>query len=263
MSRVLIHPGFHKTGTTSIQSTLKLNADRLAPHLRIVLRDDMSGLTDACRSYSKSPKPRRLDAVLREAIALFDTLEPSDPRPVLISSEDLSGLLPGRQDVLSYAAAPALMAAIGGAAEERFGDWPTFVFTTRDPAGWLGSSWWQHLRSTRMTDDLDAWSDRAAEAAQLDLIVAATSEAVPDATVIAAPLAEAKDLPEGPLSPLLDLLDLPPSLRGTLEIAPRANATPSVGLEPIFLALNRSGLPDAIVGETKRMLLRKARKIDG
>ena len=47
MTLVVIHAGFHKTGTTSVQTALTENAERLAPHLRVLLKPDFKPLTDA------------------------------------------------------------------------------------------------------------------------------------------------------------------------------------------------------------------------
>ncbi len=55
MRRIVIHAGFHKTGTTTVQQTLKAHATVLAPHLQVVLREDMEAVCEAARAYSLAP----------------------------------------------------------------------------------------------------------------------------------------------------------------------------------------------------------------
>ena len=52
--RIIIHAGFHKTGTTTVQKTLRANREDLRPHCRIILRPGMVALCEAARAYSVS-----------------------------------------------------------------------------------------------------------------------------------------------------------------------------------------------------------------
>lgn len=260
MTHLVIHPGFHKTGTTSVQTLLRENRALLSHHLRICLRPDFLELTETTRRYCLNPKPRRLDNVRAAAAAFFATLDLDDPRPILMSSEDLSGLMPGRRDLTTYAAAAPLMAAICTAATARFGDSlrHTLFFSTRDPDGWLRSSYWQHLRGTRMTDDLQTYLVKAAQAADLDAPLAAVHAAVRGATVTSLPLDVSRDLPQGPLTPLLELVELPQTVRARIVLSQPDNVQPDNGLDDVFLALNRSGLHNRNLADIKSRLLRMA-----
>lgn len=262
--RLVIHPGFHKTGTKSVQTALRDNASVLAPYLRVLLREDLPELIDRARGYSRHPTPRRMQSVYDAALAVFETLDPGDHRPVLISSEDLSGYMPGRRDVFHYRAVPAIMAQIERAALARFGADAelSFYFSTRAPKPWLTSLWWQNLRGTRLDMPLKRYLRVSAELGDLDLVVAAVASGVTAARVDAVSLDITADLPEGPLAPLLELVGLPTHARSALRFGPPANVRPGMGLEDVFLALNRSGLPDDVVAGAKRDLLRAARRDD-
>ena len=63
----------------------------------------------------------------------------------------------------------------------------------------------------------------------------------------------------GPVSPLLEWAGLLPEDWGPPP--PLKNARPDLGLEALFLALNKSGFSDAYVKDVKRSLLRKARRM--
>lgn len=258
--RLVIHAGFHKTGTTSVQKTLHDNAATLAPHLRVMLREDVQGVIDMARGFSLWRRPRRRQSVYDAAAALFRNLA-EEARPVLISAEDLSGFLPGRRDIQDYGAVPGIMAEIERAALAVFGETLalTFFFSTRQPRVWLESLWWQNLRNTRLDIDLKKYRRQYETAADLDAVAKATAAQMQRATVEAVSLDITRTLPEGPMTPLLELLDLPDAVRSALTYGPPANRRPEARLERVFLELNRSGLSDDLVSRTKAMLQREAR----
>jgi hypothetical protein len=260
MRRLVIHAGFHKTGTTSVQQALADNAALLAPHLRICLRAEMQPLIDKARGYSLRRSAQRRHSVFEAARAVFAGLA-TETRPVLVSAEDLSGFMPGRREVRDYEAVPAIMAEIERGAEAALGALDlTFYFSTRQPRLWVKSLWWQNLRNHRLDMDLPKYRRKTEAIADLDRVVRATGEAVARARVEAVSLDITQSLPEGPLTPLLELLELPSPPRGALLFGPPANRRPEVGLERVFLELNRSGLSDELVMRTKTLLQRAARR---
>ena len=258
MTRLVIHAGFHKTGTTSVQSLIRANAALLSRRVRPFLKDDFKPLTAAARAFSAAPGAVALAEVTAQAEAFFATLDPADPRPVLMSSEDLSGHLPGRQGLTCYDAAPLALSQIADAALARFGAEAELVFylSTRAREPWVRSTWWQNLRSTRLTEDFDTYAARIAAAADLPAVVAEVAQAVAPARVEHVALEDSRDMPQGPLTPILDLLPVPPRMRRRMALLPPANVQPTLGLEPVFLALNRSGLGDEALSTAKKRLLR-------
>ncbi|MDJ0822386.1 MAG: hypothetical protein QNJ09_11340 [Paracoccaceae bacterium] len=262
MTRLIIHAGFHKTGTTTVQTTLHTNRRKLRRHARILLKPDFPALTDAARRFSVDPHATTLADVASEAVAFFATLATDDPRPLVMSSEDLSGHMPGRHGLDQYDAAPLIMSQLAEAARAHFGDDLdlVFFFSTRERTAWLRSTWWQNLRSTRLDQDFDVYSDAIAAAADLPQVLSEIAEAVAPAVVSALPLEESTDMPQGPMTPLLDLIDLPEDQRTKLSILPPENVQPDLGLESVFLALNRSGFRDRYLNETKKLLRQMANR---
>lgn len=262
MVRVVIHAGFHKTGTTSVQSTARQNAALLQPHARVFLRADFPGLTEATRSYSVARTPRTLEQVFAEAEAFFGKLDRKDARPVALLSEDLSGHLPGRHDIADYGAAPALMAQLAAAAVAVMGAEIDlrFHFSTRSAEPWFRSAYWQILRSARRTEGPEDFARLFASAADFDAVVAEIANAVDPFQVTPVTLETLRDAPQGPTTPLLDLLNIPPETRAALAPAVPANVRPE-GLDEVFLALNRCSLPDGKVATLKKTALRMARRL--
>jgi hypothetical protein len=142
MTRVVIHAGFHKTGTTTVQSTINANRRLLSRQVRCYLKPDFEKLTRMARAFAATPDEDGLVAVRRAAGKFFASVDDSDPRPVLMSSEDLSGTLPGRHGEHGYDAAPLILAQLSEAAGDRFGAALDLVFhfSTREAGPWLRST---------------------------------------------------------------------------------------------------------------------------
>ena len=55
--RLVLHAGFHKTGTTSLQQTLRKNKRLLSRHWRVFTRLGQEPLCEAARAYSVRREP--------------------------------------------------------------------------------------------------------------------------------------------------------------------------------------------------------------
>lgn len=254
--RILLHPGFHKTGTSSLQRGALAALHRLEPFLRLLLTPGMALAARAARRYSAEPTAERLDRVARAFDAALAQFDPADARALLISSEDLCGYLPGLHGVQDYRAAPALVACAAARIRARFDTAQLTVwFTTRDPAAWLQSLYWQNLRAQRLTEDADRFCARLAPAADLDRIVTATRD-LAGGEVRSSPIETCGAAPCGPLGTALGLLGLGAADPGPL---PRHNIGPRAAAAEL-LALNRSDLSDEALREAKRAVLRRYRR---
>ncbi|MEQ9260332.1 MAG: hypothetical protein RIG84_14690 [Roseovarius sp.] len=254
--RILIHPGFHKTGTTSVQSGLQRNAATLAPRLRVLLMEDFPRAITAARRHSADPAPKRLDAYAQALDAAFAKLDPKDARPVLVSSEKLLGWIPGRRDNWSYAAAPDFMARMVEVLEARFGGAAeiTLFFTTRDPEAWMRSVYWQNLKVMRLTEEFESYRSRLAKAVPLDEVVEAVRRTLgsrPGLRVVSRPVEALREAPQGPLGAALDLLEI--GCEGLLPFK-SYNLQPE-GAARALLDLNRSGMDDAALSAAKQALM--------
>ena len=256
--KLLIHPGFHKTGTSSLQRGAMARMDVLGARMRLVIRDDLTDCVAAARLFSlnaSTKQRRRFADGFGQALAALD---PEDPRPVLITAEDLSGWPPGRHGVPAYDAAPVLMAAALDRIGALFGSAAdvTVWYTTRAPAAWQRSMYWQNLRASRLTDDFDSYDARWQRGAQLRDIVEQVRHALGrQARVVSTPLEDSRAHPLGHLKAALDLLGLPDD---GLDAIPVENVRPRAA-DAELLALNRSDLSDTELAEAKRALMRKLR----
>ncbi|MBE1285844.1 MAG: hypothetical protein GJ676_21200 [Rhodobacteraceae bacterium] len=244
MRRIVVHPGFHKTATSSVQSALTAQSELLAPHVQLVFRDDILSATQLARAYSKTRDPLTLSAFLLEFAEFLDFHVTNDPRPLLVTTEDLCGVLIGRQGVTDYSAAPALMQAVSNAFREVVGadaDLRFYLSTRRH--GWLDSCHWQLQRTGRMTMTAEQFEATYAPAADLPRQVQAIRKAVYPVPVHEAAV-EDLNTRLGPLQPLLDLLDLPADLQAKLAPPTRRNVKGTAELREALHRINSSPVDD-------------------
>lgn len=256
---VVVHPGFHKTGTTSVQHTLAHNAQLLAPHVDVALQAQTRQIGRAARQYSAQPTQLHLSRFAFAVADFLDGRDRADDRPLLLSDEDFCGHLPGRKGLMDYGAAQALMAQMAEVIQAHFGAGTKLHlhFTTRAPEAWLRSLWWQNLKALRLTEDLVAYSARMRDAADLDWIVSSVRSAV-QAEVSAARLEQSKDDALGPLRHLLELAGVPGAVIAKVKPLPQKNRQPE-GAAAHLLALNRGEMDNAALKAAKAAYMQNLR----
>lgn len=246
--RVVVHAGFHKTGTTSIQKALDAHRAVLAP-LTIQLGADMRGLCEAARIYSVSRSAFDLGYIRYEAAALAENWQGT----LLLSSEDLAGQMPGRRGLTSYDTTPQILAAMTeGFRAARPEIALAFALTTRSAAPWLLSCHMQHLRATRMTLSAEEYAADYAASADLTGVIAKIADALPGIAVHELPLEAETD----PLTALLGLVGVPPD---KLPAMPHKNRSEPDALRAGLLAINRSDRSDVDARTARKALMRKGR----
>ena len=240
MRRILIHAGFHKTGTTTLQNTLLLNAATLLPHVEIYLQDGVTllPLREAVLTFSGNRCKETKQVISERAGALFGSLDPSDQRPILVSSESLSGHFPGSAGVHKYGPAPIAIELIRDAWVEVMGSAEGFeVYYSTRREGWLESCHWQRLKTNRTTLSLEEYCTKFAIAADHDAILDDIRARLGPAHVHTRAL---EDM-DHPIDPVLDILGLK-ELRDGLHIPDNANVFPGEAAREKLLALNRSNI---------------------
>lgn len=261
--RLVIHAGFHKTGTTSIQETLKLNRPVLRPVLHSVFRPGLKHVVVAARGFStygdvvsRAKFRRRFRAFLKE--------RPLLPEQVLcLSAEELSGHLPGRPKVLSYRAAIKLAKDMAAGARSVFPDAELVLFyTTRNPDDWLASAYAEHVKSSSMTMAFEEFVARYRSAAELDDMVKRIASTV-SADVIQSRLEETANDAFGPAAKLLDICDVPQDIRDQMTRPEPANRRPDPDVLAALLEANRTVADKTALKAAKNAIIASAYEVTG
>lgn len=252
---IVIHAGFHKTGTSTIQHTLRQNRALLKPFMAIRLKPQMKDLLHAARGFSTWRDPLTLWKVERRFSALLKGL-PGMPRRVLcVSAEELSGHMPGRGALRDYSAAPVLAARYAAICANLFPNVPVhFCFGTRNADTWVRSAWAEHVKSAALTLEHDAFAQSYPEAARLDDVIDQTRSATGCATH-AMPLEAHNDVPA---RPLLDLCGVPADVQAACTAPAAVNTRLPDGVLLDLLSANRAYADRNARKAAKRAILKAA-----
>ncbi|MCX7558606.1 hypothetical protein OS190_03445 [Sulfitobacter sp. F26204] len=244
--RIILHAGFHKTGTSSIQASLRENRVALKKQIALRLRWHLKDVVSAARGYSTDLDPLTLIKVQLRFGEMVNAIPGMPRRTLIISAEELSGHLPGRGSLADYSASPVLLYTYWEILRAAYPEAEIIIYlTTRAPEPWLASAYWEHVKSSSMTLDFDTFRDTYAKAADLDFMVSEVASRVPT-PVFSKSLESCRDLPLGPLDPMLDLCEVPLSVRAALTALPPANRRHRPEILAAMLEANRTfSDPDA------------------
>lgn len=205
---------------------MRRNAPLLSPSLRILLKADLRSAISVGRLASLAPaRPLRWEFRRRLARTLRREA-PWDGRPIVISRESFCGMIRrpagyGGFDVAAMHAADidAVLREVYGSAADT-----TFLYTTRDPESWLRSAWRHLINHGKISIPFDAFEAAVGGPPDFDAVVADVAEAVPQASVVSIALEELSVSRLGPISAVLDLLDVPEDLLRRLKPIRHRNA---------------------------------------
>lgn len=240
-SHVIIHAGFHKTGTSSAQAFLRANKDVIRRHAAFFLRWRFPDVVVAARAYSN-----RRDDLSREKfrfrfLGLLGDITVRKDRPLLMSCEELIGHMPGHAQITDFSAAPDLCEDMADLLRHIWGEdlRITFLFTTREAEAWFASAWAHCVLTSKLKVGLDAFKDRMPQAADFAAITQAVADRVGPAQVDAVALEALVNRPLGPGAVFLPYLDLPDEAMDALvDVAPQ-NVSPPRDMVERALRRNR------------------------
>jgi hypothetical protein len=254
---IVLHAGFHKTGTSTVQAVLRANRKALMPALAIRLKGQMRELISATRGYSTHGTAEALDKVSRRFDALLAALPGMPRRTLLLSAEELSGHMPGRGTLADYRAAPVLMHLFWARARAAFPKSAMQIcFATRDARTWQRSAWAEHVKSSGLTLDFAAFCARYPDAPDLVRVITDVTARVP-VPVHSYAVEDCAVLPLGPADPVLDLCGIPADLRAKLVPQPPQNTRLSERTLAALLDINRSHQQTGSRNAAKALLLGK------
>lgn len=177
--RLVVHLGFPKTGTTTIQRMLAKNTNALAPGLVVSAKDD---LTYRLRKYALRYRRTgfaywkwRRDSALRTMVQRIDAMA---FETLLISDENMTGMESGKLFMPDGGKDYAGWLARLDDAFSRYD--VTYVLYTRAVEPWQVSSYNQAFKMRRVTERFDQWRLRHNNLHGPDQIIAALRDVVGD-----------------------------------------------------------------------------------
>ena len=241
---IILHPGFHKTGTSSTQAYLSKWQSKI-PNLGVYISKDFKPLNDRAWIYGVRPYlPQRLR--VRSALPAALRQMPHHDT-IVISCENLTGVPPGfirtsKTRVTSYAeAGTPLLRDMIAALRQRFeGCKITLTFSLRGRDAWLASNYAQQLSSRRLTEEFDAFSDRFDPAFTLEQEAQRLIDALTPDAAQTHRLEDSATSAQGPATPILRLIGLTEAEISALPKATRRNRRRSPELQAALLNANRT-----------------------
>ncbi|MBV7377741.1 hypothetical protein [Maritimibacter dapengensis] len=263
MTRVIVHAGFHKTGTSSLQDYLGKHYHALLPWFTFYgTGDALHRSAVASRIFAKKPFPWRRRAVRRALRADLAALP--DAEVIVLSREHYSGVMPGLRDWLGrvipnfHRAAKPLAKLMISELRHRFGQDVeiTFFYTTRKRGDWLASVHGHLLRVIELTDDFDSFATRFRPDMGPENEAGIMRRALAPIPVVTAALEDWGTSHCGPAGALLTLIGVPEDVQAALPPANIANAGHDPRTRDALLSLNREDLSKPALRERKDLLLK-------
>lgn len=260
MTRVIVHAGFHKTGTTSLQAFLGRNAQRLQPYMAIYQKTDLKRARYLGRWYGQRPVFWRR-WLFRLGFRAFLQSVPDAP-VIVISRESFSGMMlrfrggrlrpPRRYAPMAIPLAQEIIRET----RHRFGPDVRieFLYTTRAARPFVNSLWRHILRTSKLTQDEARFTAGFTPLPDLEAEAETIRQAIAPVPVHTAALEDYADHPFGPAQALLDLVNVPPETQAKLRPVDRHNPGQSEALSQEFLKMNRSHLRGRKLYEAKEAL---------
>lgn len=253
--RILLHPGFHRTGCQSIQDFFRQNQKALAPSVRMLFVDDMRPVI----RIGRHDAPAGRAAIARAVGLVFNDLG-DDPRDIVISAEALCGAPAGRPETMDYNASPAAIADLTEALVNHFDGKAKVIvaLTARDSEDWLFSAFQSQVRNARLRIGRAEFAAAHRRATEFDRLAAELTRHLTKRGIEpAVHLMWLEQIAEHPLGPGGALLDLLGKIEtsGALSAVPFAETTLPTPFWHMFLAINRSRNPDKAVRAAKDDLI--------
>jgi hypothetical protein len=258
---VIVHAGFHKTGTTSLQKHLAQVRRAMAPYFAYYGQNDFKNAGARARIYAQRPFfHRRLR--FRLSFRRFLNAIP-DADTIVLSRETFSGVMPGHRDwrgrtLQDYAPTTIrLCREVAGELRRRFGPNTQieFVFTVRERESWIRSVYGHLLRSIHLRESFDEFRALFPDLIDLREEAAKVAQALAPCPVHVFALENYTAHRHGTAAIIMELAGVPDAVQAKLPGAARANAGQSRDLEAQFFALNHSGKSRAELRRIKDAML--------
>lgn len=255
MTRVLLHLGLHKTGTTSVQKFLEDNRAAIEPAAAMLLPAQTREISRWVWRFHQLGD-RDVLQVIREDLQQLLTALPLGDRDLIISDENLLGPMPRAQDPDPYPFAAALITTYREAMQALPQPLQLSVcLTTRHTHHWavsIHAHLARKIRAVRLTEDRDSFVARLTRNG-FEHTLAAIRAALPDLDLQVNGMETLADQPFGLAQVFVDFLSLPDDR--ILHPLTHRHRSPAPDLIERLIELNRGDLDEDALAAAKQALL--------
>ena len=251
--RVVVHFGFHKTGTSSAERTLLANADALGATHVVAGRKSWPKASTRAKQYSVSRSPKDIAVMVEALRGRFHNLD-IGARGLIVSNVDFSGRLPGLPGIRDYSAVPAILNGVIEAIRGKLDPGAEIILlaSIRAREAWVQSLYWQTLKVQRLTEDFETYAARLAPFPGFEETIDDIRRALPgDVTLKTTALEEGAGTPLGPVTPILETAGVAPDAIAALQPTAARKVQPDQEVLDLFLEMNRSELSGEELQATK------------
>lgn len=266
MKRLVLHIGFHRTGTTSTQYFFNSNRLILSEYCAVYTAAPPNNLARAAskwtRRYSRQPNPECIEKFETSFGAFIDLVRTIPQAVAIASDEDFLGHVPLRGTRNDYAEMMPMVAVMGRVLR-RNADWldARIHLSYRDEGRWLRSLYSHHLRGKRLRHDFREFCDALAPAINFATLIESYRLALDGVALSASRLEDNQDMDFGPATPLLKLAEIPIDLVGRLAMTEPQRRGPSDRALRMILRINRNRwISDARAAAIKKTVVRMSRR---
>lgn len=256
MQKAVIHAGFRKVGSSTIQAGLQLNQDLLSDTHHLLIRDDLiRPLRKAvmhCTRHNNWFSRRAIDTAITQIVSRLKA--DSKGRTIVVSDENLFGsfsYLPNGDTLIDWAliVLPKLEAAL-----RQQGIEPQFIVYTRPVADWCKSAWVQSVRRKGFGGDFEDWMKGMPADFSWDVEVARLEAA------LSSPLQRVDLKSEAQTAPflghaVLKAADVAPDVLARIKPIGPQNTSPSKGAMALIQMVNAASERGLVKRDTVRDLI--------
>lgn len=261
MTRVLLHLGLHKTGTTSTQTFLDNNRSIIEPHAALMLHRETRAIARWGWHYHMLRDPDALQVIDEELRDALDRLN-LDGRDLIISDENFLGQMPRGDGPDPYPCAVDLLTTYLSVFQVL--PQPVEVIahiTTREFSDWAISIH-AHLASkltqVRLTKDRESFINHIMEHGP-ETTLAEIRKALPDLDLRVEKMEALLRSPMSLAQPFVDFLHLSESEKSQLTPVGHRLRGFAPHIVDELIEMNRSDIDDDTLESAKRSFLKKIR----
>lgn len=264
--RFILHAGFHKTATTSLQHFLIENSGVLSTQHSIWVSDFIKPISNKASKFSILRDTKILSEMAYRLQVYIEDEAKLHSKDIICSHEDFSGQLPGRADTNNHydtihETLPILCKTItdSGLFSEII-----VYFSSRNHEKWLESLYWHLVQNFDLKLDFNNFKIKYTTFPKLEEIINKIRLKILDVKIVSANIDDYKDAEFGAITPFIDVINPTEDMRSKLQNIDRHRVRLPMDICLELLEINRNdALTIKVRQEQKRAIIEEYNQSQG